>query len=702
MKLVARLLTLFLIALGLAGVSTPAAAASATSATGLIVRYEAGYSAIAPNGQFTGENFAGVDIVAARELGRGYVALKFASLVDSSVAAGFAENLKRDPRVASVELDLYLESPAASIHRVVPILSAIKPASAPLGLKAVDAWSAATPTTPKVRLTWLPPKSLFGAKVAGYRIERSLNGAPWQVVTATTGASIRSFTFSYTGDAGATMKFRVRAITKIGSSSKVGSASSIATVKPTAAPKPVRLIGFLDNYVNEPIWKAQSLAERGGLTTTYTLTATPASSQVSKVTCSTSVAMANSCLLDGLALGNEYELSLVAKNSRGSTSPFKMVLPADELFYQQWYLFGQYGINASKAWVQSRGKSQTVVAVLDTGITSHSEFSGQLLPGQDFVSTNMGPNDGDGWDADPSDPGDYTSLVDNSQSSWHGTHVAGLVAAATNSVGVSGVAPSAKILPVRIMGYNGGSQSDLVAGVNWAAGFEVPGATPSINPNPAKVINISMGTATPTSCGNMQQPTATLDAFQAAKAAGVTIITSAGNGDSNYHPIEAFYSYPGNCFGSINVGATGSEGNAASYSNYGLGVDISAPGGDTGVGCSVLDSSCHAQTSGTTADSEGAIISTFNMGSKGPTTETYIFDQGTSMAAPLVAGVVALIYSERPSITPDQVWATLQATASAFKPGSLCAQTAKNTSTQRCGVGIVDAAAAVAWATSHY
>lgn len=702
MKLLARLLALVLVAFGLVANQAPASAATGTFATGLIVRYQPGYAALAPNGQFTGENVAGVDIVSARELGQDYVALKFASLVDSGIAARYAENLQRDPRVFSAELDLFLEAPAAAIGSIVPMQSAIKPASAPLGLKAVDAWSASTPTTAKVRLTWLAPKSLYSAKLAGYQIERSTNGGAWKVVTAAVSASVRTYTFSYPTEAGSTMKYRVRAITKVGAASKVGSPSLTATVKPTAAPRSPRLIGFFENYVNEPMWKLQSTSERGGLSTTYTVTAIPTNSQLAKVSCSTAAGSANSCLIDGLLLGNEYELSLVAKNSRGSAAAFKMVLPADEYFYQQWYLFGQYGINASKAWTQSRGKPQTVVAVLDTGITNHADFSGQLLPGQDFVSLNMGPNDGDGWDANPTDPGDYTSLNDNSISSWHGTHVAGLIGAATNTEGVSGVAPGAKILPVRIMGFNGGSQSDLVAGVNWAAGFEVPGAVPSVNPNPAKVINISMGTATPTSCGSMDAPTATLTAFQAAKAAGVTIITSAGNGDANYHPIEAYYSYPGNCFGSINVGATGSEGYAASYSNYGIAVDISAPGGDTGVGCTVLDSACKAQTEGTTGDSEGAIISTFDTGSKGPTGDTYLFDQGTSMAAPLVAGVVALLYSERPSITPDQVWATLQATVSPFKPGTLCATTAGNIQTQRCGVGIVDAYAAVAWVKSHY
>ena len=702
MKNIARLLVLVLATLGLTSITATAQASTVEGqAAGLIVRYEPGFDATAPNGDVTGANFVARPVVSARDLGQDFVAMQFDRIIPAVEAENYATKLRLDPRVQSVEVDHYFASPAASIQRTVKVANAIKPASAVQYLKAVDAWSSTQKTTARVRLTWTPPKYLYSAKLAGYRIERSVNKGAWVVVTPSLSPASRTITYSYPNEAGSSMRYRVSAITKIGTASRIGTASPIVTVVPTAAPRTPRLIGYVDNFVNEPMWLVQKAYERGGLPTTYVATATPLDSSP-KLTCTTSVAAANSCIFANFTQGKEYKLAVSAKNSRGTSPAFTVVLPADPYFFQQWYLFGQYSINASKAWVTSKGSASTVVAVLDTGLAPHSEFAGKTLPGADFVSTNMGSNDGDGWDTDATDPGDYTSLIDNSMSSWHGTHVAGLVAAASNTEGVSGVAPNVKLLPVRIMGSAGGSQSDLVAGINWAAGFEVQGANPSINPNPAKVINISMGTPTATNCGTLASPTATLSAFQAAKEAGVTIVTSAGNGDANNHPIEAYLSYPGNCLGSINVGATGSEGKAASYSNYGLEVDISAPGGDNGIGCSLLDSTCKAQTAGTTEDAQGMILSTFNTGNKGPLADTYVFDEGTSMAAPLVSGVVALLYSAKPEITPDQVWTILRSTASAFRTGSQCALTVGNELEQRCGVGIVDADAALAYANSHY
>jgi serine protease len=141
-------------------------------------------------------------------------------------------------------------------------------------------------------------------------------------------------------------------------------------------------------------------------------------------------------------------------------------------------------------------------------------------------------------------------------------------------------------------------------------------------------------------------------------------------------------SYPGNCLGSINVGATAANGNAAYYSNYGLAVDISAPGGDDRF------------TEGTQADAQGMIISTFNTGSRAPGAESYAFDEGTSMAAPMVSGAAALLYAKSATMTPALVWQYLQASVRKFAPGTDCALTA-GTQNQLCGAGILDIGAAL-------
>ena len=268
------------------------------------------------------------------------------------------------------------------------------------------------------------------------------------------------------------------------------------------------------------------------------------------------------------------------------------------------------------------------------------------------------------------------------ESSWHGTHVAGIIAASANTIGITGVAPNIKIQPVRAMGTDGGSSADLIAAINWAAGLQVPGVP--LNPTPAKVINMSMGTSGISLCDDI--PAAgrlgsTGEALKAVKAAGVTSITAAGNFNT-----DARYSYPGNCYPTINVGATGFHGDRAYYSNFtmpnaqGVGVDISAPGGDD------------RDQTGAPAGSEGQMISTYNDGQSKPGNATYALEEGTSMAAPVVSGIVALLYSIKPTITFDEAWNILSKTVTPFKAGGECA----TSTTGRCGIGIVNAGAAVA------
>jgi serine protease len=276
-------------------------------------------------------------------------------------------------------------------------------------------------------------------------------------------------------------------------------------------------------------------------------------------------------------------------------------------------------------------------------------------------------------------------------SSWHGTHVSGIIAAVSNDIGISGVAPKVKISPVRVLGVNGGSESDIAAGINWALGVKLSGIIQ--NPNPAKVINLSIGSSTFYTCYS-NSPTQL--AIDESKRRNVTIVTSAGNDNK-----IATSSYPGNCLGNITIGATGITGDRSYYSNFSteeyysknqtiyIGVDISAPGGDDRVGLN--------KTAG------GLIWSTINDGKTTPGRATYGGEEGTSMASPIAAGVVALMYSVRPSLTYTQVWDILSSTARSFNPNSDCESQIVETTlndgstltTGECGIGIIDAEAAV-------
>lgn len=342
--------------------------------------------------------------------------------------------------------------------------------------------------------------------------------------------------------------------------------------------------------------------------------------------------------------------------------------PNDPQYGDQWHYAApggdHYGINAPAAWDVTTGAAAVVVAVVDTGITNHADLSGRTVPGFDFISDSWMANDGGGRDDDPSDPGDWVAANDcgtgsrAQDSSWHGTHVAGTIGAATdNNMGVAGINWYSPILPVRVLGRCGGMTSDIADGMRWAAGLPVSGVPD--NTHPAKVINLSLGG--PGTCGSTYQ-----DTVNAIVAAGATLVIAAGNNNAN----AALYR-PGNCDGVITVAATNRVGSRAFYSNYGAVVEISAPGGETN------------------PTNSNGVLSTLNTGKQGPVSDTYVYYQGTSMAAPHVAGVVSLLYSLNPSITPPQVLAILQSTVTPFPSGSTC-------DTSICGSGIVNAGAAVA------
>ena len=346
--------------------------------------------------------------------------------------------------------------------------------------------------------------------------------------------------------------------------------------------------------------------------------------------------------------------------------------PNDEYANSQWNLkspsFHAGSANLGPAWDITQGSNSTIVAVVDTGVRPHPEIFSRLLPGYDFVSAALNANDGGGRDADASDPGDWALAGEcgtgrsASNSSWHGTHVAGTIAAAGNNAdGIAGVNWNARILPVRVLGKCGGSVSDIVDGMVWAAGLTVPGIP--VNPFPAKVINMSLGGASPTGC----LPDSPYQvAINRIKSTGALIVVAAGNDDT-----EAGTFVPAACVGVLTVAAVGPTGGRASYSNYSTqgNVDISAPGGDFAYG-----------------DGAG-IISTINSGKSVPEFATYGYKQGTSMAAPHVAGVGSLALGLDPAISPEMLQLSLILSARLFPANSVCM-----TYYPLCGYGIVDAA----------
>jgi len=249
-------------------------------------------------------------------------------------------------------------------------------------------------------------------------------------------------------------------------------------------------------------------------------------------------------------------------------------------------------------------------------------------------------------------------------SSWHGTHVAGTIGALTdNGVGVAGVNWGSRILPVRVLGKCGGYESDVIDGMRWAAGLPVPDPDVPANTNPAHVLNLSLG-------GNGPCDSAFQEAIDEIIAAGKVIVVAAGNKNNDVANSE-----PANCNGVIAVAAVAQNGQRASYSNFGQGVTISAPGGDWPIGLMVL-STANAGTQGPVASPDG---------------DAYVAYPGTSMAAPHVSGVISLMLSVNPSLLPEEVVSTLKETARPFPTYG----DQWDCTTSICGAGIVDAAAAV-------
>lgn len=312
--------------------------------------------------------------------------------------------------------------------------------------------------------------------------------------------------------------------------------------------------------------------------------------------------------------------------------------PNDAHFGLMWHL-GQ--LHMEQAWDITTGSSNVVVAVLDSGVKAHEDLGSRLLPGYDMISDPSLSLDGDGRDSDP-------SPIVGRHGSWHGQHVAGTIGAeANNGRGVTGMDWTARILPVRVL-HEHGTSADVIAGIHWAIGADVPGVPR--NPHPADVLNLSLGG------GGLSQ--AEQQAIHAANAAGAIVVVAAGNENED----AGLTSYAG-YDGVIVVGATDFRGRRAYYSNWGDTVTVMAPGGDV--------------TRDRNADGyeDGILSLVFTPdGSQ----SRYAFYQGTSMAAPHVAGLVALMKSLRPSLDFEEAKRILQQTAD---PSARCPE--------GCGAGLI-------------
>ncbi|HEY2403115.1 MAG TPA: S8 family serine peptidase, partial [Steroidobacteraceae bacterium] len=380
---------------------------------------------------------------------------------------------------------------------------------------------------------------------------------------------------------------------------------------------------------------------------------------------------------------------------------FPHALPNDPLFTGQWYEQATQpaGIDAVTAWDTTTGRSDVVIAELDTGVRyDHPDLlmasaNGKLLPGYDFVSDPTIANDGDGRDADPSDPGDFISAADAAtatfsgctveNSSWHGTRVAGILGAlSNNATGITGITWQPKILPVRVLGKCGGSDADILDAMRWAAGLHVTGIPD--NANPAQIINMSLGGTG--ACTAAEQMVIT-----EVVAKGVTVVISAGNEGG---PVDS----PANCVGVAGIAGLRNVGTKVGFSSLGPEVALASPGGN----CVNASGACLF-----------SIDTTINNGTTTPGTNGYT-DQmfpnlGTSFSAPIVTGIAGLMISVNANLKPAQVIARLKEGAKSFPVSSDATvlachvpasatdlQTGEcNCTTSTCGAGMANAPGAL-------
>lgn len=386
---------------------------------------------------------------------------------------------------------------------------------------------------------------------------------------------------------------------------------------------------------------------------------------------------------------------------------YPLAVPDDPLFADQWYLQSSEAaaIDAVDAWDTSTGSAGLVIADLDTGVRFdhpdlRSAATNRLLPGYDMIGPDssgsfLTANDGNGRDADASDPGDWVSTADTQNplfksctvgnSSWHGTRTAGILGAiVNNATGIAGTTWSGWILPVRVLGKCGGYDSDILAAMAWAAGMHVDGVPD--NPYPARIINMSLGAAGP--CPQDYQ-----QLVEELSAVGVLVVVSAGNEGG---PVDS----PANCPGVAAVAGLREVGTKVGFSSLGREIALSAPAGNCVNG-------------GAGEPCLFTITTTTNAGTTGPGANTYTdqvnFNIGTSFSAPIVSATAGLMLSVNGNLTAAQLIKRLQEGATAFPVSSdpsvpMChvpsgatdLQTAEcNCTTSTCGAGMANANGAV-------
>lgn len=433
-----------------------------------------------------------------------------------------------------------------------------------------------------------------------------------------------------------------------------------------------------------------------------------------------------------ISLERLSEVVYADPESHVSTQNVSSITPNDPYFWRDWHLLGPYppsgvppygfngylgAANVQAAWELTKGSASTGVAVVDSGILfDHPDLKRSLgrqktKRGWDMITSIASARDGNARDQNAQDEGDWVDAFTGCgdalrDSTWHGSHVAGIIAATTNnSVGVSGINWKAKIVPVRAIGACG-NLSDMTDGIIWAAGNkEVPGTKP--NRTPVKVINLSLGGDG--ACSNAEQ-----EAIDYALSKGISVVVSAGNESK-----DVSLASPANCRGVISVASVNHLGDLADYSNFGSSITVSAPGGQMQFPVSLVDPVSGKEVGAKEIPvNEWGVWSTINTSPTSPNLGkmTYGPMQGTSMSAPVVSGVVSLMVSadKKHRLSPTLVKKILQDTAAEFidytpnlevisgsnppvfewllyRDQSRCTTTLLG----KCGAGVVDAEAAV-------